>query len=138
LAAAGRDPRAALAVAMFSYAIRKAIGAFAAAMGGLDLLVFTGGIGAHAALVRTEACSGLETLGVLLDPSENQRDAARISAPDSRCTVRVIFADEESTMAREARALLSSFGDSVPASRNASLPEGSATSIRPWPTGSGT
>ena len=97
---------AALAVAMFGYAIRKAIGAFAAAMGGLDLLVFTGGIGAHAALVRTEACSGLETVGVLLDPSENQRDASRISAPDSRCAVRVIFPDEESTMAREARALL--------------------------------
>jgi acetate kinase len=106
LAEAGRDPRAALAVAMFGYAIRKAIGAFAAALGGLDLLVFTGGIGAHAAPVRAEACAGLEALGVQLDPSDNQRGAARISAPHSRCAVRVIVADEESTMAREARALV--------------------------------
>jgi len=107
LAAAGREPRAALAVAMFGYAIRKAIGAFAAALGGLDLLVFTGGIGAHAAPVRAEACAGLEALGVHLDPSENQRDAGRISAPHSRCAVRIVVADEESTMAREARALVS-------------------------------
>ena len=105
LVEAGRQPRAALAVAMFGYAIRKAIGAFAAALGGLDLLVFTGGIGAHAAPVRAEACAGLEALGVHLDPSENQRGAAQISAPHSRCAVRVIVADEESTMAREARAL---------------------------------
>jgi acetate kinase len=107
LAEAGRDPRAALAVAMFGYAIRKAIGAFAAALGGLDLLVFTGGIGAHAAPVRAEACAGLEVLGVHLDPSENQRGAERISAPRGRCAVRVVVADEESAMAREARALVS-------------------------------
>ena len=105
LAEAGREPRAALAVAMFGYAIRKAIGAFAAALGGLDLLVFTGGIGAHAAPVRAEACAGLEALGVHLDPSENQRGAAQVSAPHSRCAVQVVVADEESTMAREARAL---------------------------------
>jgi acetate kinase len=105
LAAAGKDPRATLAVAMFGYAIRKAIGAFATAMGGLDLLVFTGGIGAHAAPVRAEACAGLEAVGVHLDPSENERDAACISTPDSRCAVRVVVADEESTMARETRAL---------------------------------
>jgi acetate kinase len=105
-AAAGKDPRAALAVAMFGYAIRKAIGAFTTAMGGLDLLVFTGGIGAHAAPVRTEACAGLEAVGVHLDPSENERGAGRISSPDSRCAVRLVVADEESAMAREARALL--------------------------------
>jgi acetate kinase len=105
LAAVERDPRAALAVTMFAYAIRKAIGSFAVALGGLDLLVFTGGIGAHAAPVRAEACAGLEAVGVRLDPSANQRGAARIGAPDSRCAVQVIVADEESTMAREARAL---------------------------------
>ena len=103
-----RDPRAALAVTMFAYAIRKAIGAFAVALGGLDLLVFTGGIGAHAAPVRAEACAGLEAVGVQLDPSANQRGAGRISSPDSRCAVRVVVADEESTMAREARALFPS------------------------------
>lgn len=106
LAQASEDPRAALAVEMFGYAIRKAIGAFAAAMGGLDLLVFTGGIGARAAPIRAKACDGLEAIGVHLAPSENQRDAARISSPDSPCDVRVVVADEESTMAREARALL--------------------------------
>jgi acetate kinase len=107
LADVERDPRAALAVAMFAYAIRKAIGSFAVAMGGLDLLVFTGGIGAHAAPVRAQACAGLEAVGVRLDASANQRGAARISAPDSRCAVQVVVADEESTMAREARALVS-------------------------------
>jgi acetate kinase len=106
LADAGHDPRAALAVTMFGYAIRKAIGAFAAALGGLDLLVFTGGIGAHAAPVRTEACAGLEAVGLQLDLAENERGAERISTPDSRCAIRVIVADEESAMAREARALV--------------------------------
>ena len=105
LADGARDPRAALAVTMFAYAIRKAIGAFAVALGGLDLLVFTGGIGAYAAPVRAEACAGLEAVGVRLDPSANQRGAAQNSSPDSRCAVRVVVADEESTMAREARAL---------------------------------
>ena len=71
------------------------------ALGGLDLLVFTGGIGAHAAPIRAEACAGLEAIGLHLDMLENRRGAGRISAPDSRCAVRVIVADEESTMARE-------------------------------------
>jgi acetate kinase len=106
LASAEGDPRAALAVTMFAYAIRKAIGAFTAALGGLDLLVFTGGIGAHAAPIRAEACAGLEAIGLHLDLLENQRGAERISAPHSRCAVRIIVADEESTMAREARALV--------------------------------
>jgi acetate kinase len=105
LADADRDPRAALAVAMFGYAVRKTIGAFAAALGGLDLLVFTGGIGAHAAAVRAEACLGLEALGVRLDKAENARGEDRVGTDDSACAVRVVVTDEESTMAREARAL---------------------------------
>jgi acetate kinase len=108
LAEAGKDPRADLAIAMFGYAIRKAIGGFAAALGGLDLLVFTGGIGAHAAPVRAEACAGLDALGVRIDPAANGQNAARISLPDSPCAVRVVVADEESTMAREAIAMLRS------------------------------
>src|SRR5206468_1950325 len=68
-ARAEQDGDAALALAMFGYGVRKAIGAFAAVLGGLDLLVFTGGIGEHAPAVRAEACRGLEALGVRLDPA---------------------------------------------------------------------
>jgi len=64
------EPSAALAIGMFCYQLRKQIGAFSAAMGGLDLLVFTGGIGERAAPVRWEACSGLEHLGMILDRDE--------------------------------------------------------------------
>ena len=101
-----RDPRAALAVAMFGYGSARRSAPSRPRCGGLDLLVFTGGIGAHVAEIRAKACDGLEAIGVHLAPSENQRDAARISSPDSPCDVRVVVADEESTMAREARALL--------------------------------
>ena len=83
-------PDAALAVQMFCYQLRKQIGAFAAAMGGLDLLVFTGGIGERAAPVRWETCSGLEHLGVRLDCTLNDANADTISADNSRCLVRVI------------------------------------------------
>lgn len=106
LARADHDPRAALAVRMFGYAVRKAIGGLAAALGGLDLLVFTGGIGAHAAPVRAQACTGLEALGVRLDAARNERDDDRIDAAGSACAIRAVPADEETTMAREARRLL--------------------------------
>lgn len=100
------DAGAALALAIFGYGVRKAIGAFAAVLGGLDLLVFTGGIGEHAPAVRAEACRGLEPLGVRLDPSRNLANADRISVEQSPCAVRVVPADEESAMARETRAVL--------------------------------
>jgi acetate kinase len=92
--------RAALAVAMFAYGVRKAIGAFAAALGGLELLVFTGGIGEHAAEVRAEACRGLEIFGVELDSDANTRSADEISRSSSRCSVRVIPTDEDVMIAR--------------------------------------
>jgi acetate kinase len=85
---------------MFAYGVRKAIGAFAAALGGLDLLVFTGGIGEHAAEIRAEACHGLEPFGVELDPSANLAGVDRISRPSSRCAIRIIPADEERVVAR--------------------------------------
>jgi acetate kinase len=106
-ARAGQDPSAALALAMFGYGVRKAIGAFAAVLGGLDLLVFTGGIGEHAPAVRAEACRGLEPLGVRLDPTGNADNADRVSTDASPCAVRIVPADEEAAMAREVRALLS-------------------------------
>ncbi len=103
-----REPAAAQAVSMFCYQLRKSIGAFAAALGGLDLLVFTGGIGERAAPVRWEACQGLEHLGLRLDPERNTAHADTVSRPDSRCMVRVIPTDEDLMIARHTLAALSS------------------------------
>jgi len=105
-ARAPHDHAAALALALFAYEVRKAIGAFAAVLGGVDLLVFTGGIGEHAAQVRADACAGLEHLGIRLDAVRNGAASEVISAVESACLVRVIAADEEAQMAREARAVL--------------------------------
>jgi acetate kinase len=96
------DPDAALAVRMFAYQVRKFIGAFAAALGGLDLLVFTGGIGERAAPVRWEVASGLEHLGVVLDRERNERGADPLTTADSRTVVRVIPTDEDVMIARHA------------------------------------
>jgi acetate kinase len=102
----GAEPDAAMAVQMFCYQLRKQIGAFAAAMGGLDLLVFTGGIGEHAAPVRWEACSGLAHLGVKLDRERNGADADRISSDEGRCLVRVIPTNEDLMIARHTYQLI--------------------------------
>jgi acetate kinase len=101
-----RDPRAAQAVEMFCYYLRKHIGAMAAVTGGLDTLVFTGGIGEHAAAVRWEVCAGLAFLGIRLDTDKNAQHAEVISTPDSSCTVRVIPTNEDLMIARHTRALL--------------------------------
>lgn len=101
-----RDAAAALAVAMFCYQARKQVGAFAAALGGLDTLVFTGGIGERAAPVRAEICQGLEHLGVRLDAARNAAHADPLSAPDARCAVRVIPTNEDLMIARHSRAVL--------------------------------
>ena len=72
------------------YQARKQVGAFAAALGGLDTLVFTGGIGERAAPVRAEICDGLGHLGVRLDPARNAAHASPASAPGSGCQVRIV------------------------------------------------
>jgi acetate kinase len=97
---ASQDARAAEAIAVFCYQIRKFIGAYAAALGGLDTLVFAGGIGEHASPVRAQICQGLEFLGVQLDPARNASHEAVISAAASKATVRIIPTDEEQMMAR--------------------------------------
>jgi acetate kinase len=107
LEARSRDERAALAVEVFCYRIRLQVGAYAAALGGLDALVFTGGIGEHAAEVRAEVCRGLEHLGITLDATRNQRDADVISPEGSACVVRVVRTDEDRMVARHTRAVLS-------------------------------
>jgi acetate kinase len=106
LAKRSADPNAALAIEMFCYQMRKQIGALASAMGGLDLLVFTAGIGERAAPVRLEVCRGLEYLGIELDRQRNDAHADPISAPGSRCTVRVIPTNEDLMIARHTRQLI--------------------------------
>ncbi|HZI57148.1 MAG TPA: acetate/propionate family kinase [Verrucomicrobiae bacterium] len=100
------DPAAAMAVKMFCYQVRKFIGAYAAVLGGLDTLVFTGGIGERAAAIRAEICSGLEYLGIALDLPANGRNAETISAAGSRCVVRVVMTDEDLMIARHTRSVL--------------------------------
>jgi acetate kinase len=90
-----QDERAAEAVALFCYQVKKWIGAFAAALGGLDTLVFAGGIGEKAPLVRARICDGLEFLGIELEEKRNAANEGVISAAASRVAVRVIHTDEE-------------------------------------------
>jgi acetate kinase len=94
------DARAAEAVALFCYHAKKAIGSLAAALGGLDTLVFSAGIGEHSPTVRARICEGLEFLGIAIDSARNEADEAVISSEGSRVTVRVIHTDEESEIAR--------------------------------------
>jgi acetate kinase len=101
-----REPHAAQAVELFCYQLRKYIGALTAVLGGLDTLVFTGGIGERAAPVRWEVCRELAYLGIDLDPQRNAVHADIISRPGSACTVRVIPTNEDLMIARHTRALL--------------------------------
>jgi acetate kinase len=100
LAHEGEDIRAAEAVSLFCYQAKKWIGSFAAALGGLDTIVFAGGIGENAYPVRERICEGLGFLGTQLDESRNAKSEGVISADDSRVTVRVITTDEELMIAR--------------------------------------
>ena len=100
------DPRAAEAVALFCYQARKWIGALTAALGGLDTLVFTAGIGEHSPVVRTRICEGLEFLGVTLDETRNEASEPVISKEDGKVTVRVMPTDEEGEIARSVSRLL--------------------------------
>ena len=94
------DPRAAEAVALFCYQIRKWTGAFAAALGGLDTLVFAGGIGENSPVVRMRICAELGFLGIELDPARNEGNAELISAHGARVKVRVMRTNEELVIAR--------------------------------------
>ena len=100
LALEAGDVRAAEAVALFCYQAKKWIGSFAAALGGLDTLVFAGGIGENAPPVRARICEGLNFLGIELNESRNAETAGVISTDTSRATVRVIRTDEELMIAR--------------------------------------
>ncbi len=99
---ASDDPRAREALDLFSYRIATEAGGLVSALGGLDGLVFTAGVGAHAPAIRAAACGRLAWLGLTLDPAANQAGRDRISGPDSAIDVRVIATDEEAMIARHA------------------------------------
>jgi acetate kinase len=95
-----QDVRAAEAVALFCYQVKKWIGAFAAALGGLDTLVFAGGIGENAPAVRARICDGLGFLGIELEEKQNATNEGVLSPNASRVGVRVIRTDEELMIAK--------------------------------------
>ncbi len=106
LAQEATDVRAAEAVALFCYQAKKWIGAFAAALGGVDTLVFAGGIGENAPLIRERICDGLGFLGIELDPQRNAKNAPLISPDVGRVKLRVIRTDEQLMIARSVARVL--------------------------------
>ena len=108
-AAASGSADAALALEVFTLQVRKTIGAYAAAMGGLEVIAFTGGIGENSANLRAGCCRGLEFLGVQLDPQANQNGSGDrlVSAPTSAVKVIAMATNEELIVARRAYRVLS-------------------------------
>jgi len=107
-AASGSNPAARLAVEMFCYSVRKQIAAMTAALGGVDLIVFTGGIGENDALARDMICRGLSWIGVSIDDARNRSSAEYpISEPASRCAVLVVPSQEDEQIARHTWMLVS-------------------------------
>jgi acetate kinase len=106
LARQDRDVRAAEAIALFVHCVKKGLGALAAVLGGLDILVFSGGIGENAPAIRARVCEGLGFLGITLDGASNTAGAPVISSAGGRVQVRIIPTDEELMMARQASGLL--------------------------------
>ncbi len=103
---ASADPRAAAALSHFCWRVRREVGALAAALGGIDALVFTAGIGENAASIRARICEGLGFLGIRIDPALNAANARDISAGDATARVLVRATDEETMIARHVLALL--------------------------------
>jgi acetate kinase len=106
LAAQAAEPRAALAVAIFCYQAKKWVGSFAAALGGVDTLVFAGGIGENAPSIRKGICDGLGFLGIRIDTRRNRANAPVISTASSRVAVRVVPTNEALMIATSVRRLL--------------------------------
>ena len=107
-AVAAGNPKAILAEKMYFYRIKKYIGAYAAALGGVDIILFTGGVGENQANCRSEVCEGLEFMGVKIDLEKNKvrGEEAIISADDSKVTVAVIPTDDELMIASDTLAIL--------------------------------
>ena len=100
------DKRAHEAIDLFTYRIATETGALVSALGGLDGMIFTAGIGENAPAIRSAICSRLAWLGLRLDSAANAANADRISAPDSAIEVRVIATDEEAMIARHTQAVI--------------------------------
>jgi len=100
------DPRAADAIQLFCYSAKKYLGAYAAALGGLDTVVFTGGIGENAPVIRERICQGLDFLGIKIDGARNNANAPLISTDGARVAVRVIKTNEDLMIARHAARLI--------------------------------
>lgn len=98
---ADNNTRARPALDMFCYQVKKNIGAYAAVLGGVDLLVFTAGIGERSAPLRRQICDGLQYLGIQIDTARNNANEETISTPASACEVRVIPTNEDLVMARQ-------------------------------------
>jgi acetate kinase len=109
---ASADPHAAEAVDLFVYRIGRELGSLAAALGGLDALVFTGGIGENAASIRARVAQSARWLGLELDEAANTRGGPRISAAASRVSAWVLPTDEELMIARHTRRVLRQRGES--------------------------
>lgn len=106
LESSATDPRAAFAIELFVYQARKQLGAMIAVLGGLDALIFTGGIGAGSAEIRERICQPFEFAGIQLVESRNRANAGIISAPDARVRTRVVPTDENLMIARHVSELL--------------------------------
>ena len=104
------DPRAAEAVALFCYQAKKTIGALAAALGGVDTLVFSAGIGEHSPVIRARICEGLGFLGITMDDRRNETNDAVISTEGGQVTVRVMHTDEEHEIAQSVLPILAKTG----------------------------
>jgi acetate kinase len=103
---ASDNPHAAEAIELFTYRIAAQTGAMVSALGGLDGLVFTAGIGEHAPAIRAAICGRLAWLGIQIDADANESNAARISTPNSKIDVRVIATDEEAMIAQHTRTVI--------------------------------
>ena len=110
------DPRAADAISLFCYRVKQRIGAFAATLGGIDMLIFTGGIGASSPVIRARICDGLMFLGITVDAARNDAGVAIVSPNASAVVVRVMQTDEEIVIARSAHDLITGASDPVTAS----------------------
>ena len=111
LLAQEQAPAAAEAIELFCYRARAHLAALTAALGGLDQLVFTGGMGANAAEIRTRVCAGMQYLGIEIDEERNRQEESTISAPGSDVTIEVIPTDEELMIARHTYRLVTKVSD---------------------------
>ena len=105
-AADGGDVEAQLAIDVFCASIRKGIAAYAAVLGGLDMLVFAGGIGEHSARIRNSVCYGLNFLGIAIDDPANQLHSSMISMEHSKVSVYVVASQEDRQIARHCRGMI--------------------------------